>query len=404
MWNKASKEWEHELEMNEIPKGMRPKKRSGQRAGTLVVCPVIALSQWKSEIEKFTSDGALTVGIYHGPDRAKEMTADKMAKYDVILTTYQVLEQDFRKMVSPNKVSCPNCGGKFKIDKLRVHLKYFCGEGAQRTEAQARQRRTAERHGHGLDGPGNSSRRSTPKTKKGMTKKTFSTTKKKSLSKIESPRKRVKVKSSSSQYDSDSELSVDNIIAEPVHSKRPSRSAAVEASKRVAASKKEWGASVGEQRDDENEESSYDSSTSDESSESDAILSVEERKMPSAHRRIVKKVKQSLNGKASSSSASSSSSSSSSSSDESSSESSSEEENHSSGRKPINGRAAISRKQALARAKAKQHEALAMVKSKKKGRIIPQQKSFNDSDDDQDPMVSESPVDVVSFWSALSLT
>ena len=113
-------------------------------SGTLVVCPVIALTQWKTEIEKFT-DGSLTVRIYHGPDRESQTPREMLKKYDVVLTTYQVVEADFRKMTSPNRVECPNCGGKFKFDKLPVHLKYFCGATAQKTEAQARQRRSTDR-------------------------------------------------------------------------------------------------------------------------------------------------------------------------------------------------------------------------------------------------------------------
>lgn len=114
--------------------------------GTLVVCPVIALTQWKTEIEKFT-DGSLTVGTYHGPDRESQIPREMLKKYDVVLTTYQVVEADFRKMTSPNRVQCPNCGGRFKLDKLPIHLKYFCGEGAQKTEAQARQRRNSDNDG-----------------------------------------------------------------------------------------------------------------------------------------------------------------------------------------------------------------------------------------------------------------
>ena len=144
LWAEARKQWKDEMLKNEVPEKLL-KKKGGERAGTLVICPVIALMQWKAEIEKFTEEGALSVGIYHGPNRTSEMPLAMMPKYDIILTTYQVLEQDYRKMVSPNKVTCPNCGHKYKIDKLKVHLKYFCGETAQRTEAQARQRRTAER-------------------------------------------------------------------------------------------------------------------------------------------------------------------------------------------------------------------------------------------------------------------
>jgi len=146
LWSESKKEWSHEMEMANIPKKLLKKTGTtpmGARAGTLVVCPVIALYQWQEEIKKFTDENALSVGLYHGPNRAKENPRDLLCKYDVVLTTYQVVEADFRKMVSPNKVKCPNCGGSYKIDKLRVHLKYFCGESAQRTEAQARQRRTA---------------------------------------------------------------------------------------------------------------------------------------------------------------------------------------------------------------------------------------------------------------------
>ena len=68
----------------------------GARAGTLVICPVIALSQWKSEIEKFTEDKALSVCVYHGTDRRTKFPQELLCKYDVILTTYQVIEADFR--------------------------------------------------------------------------------------------------------------------------------------------------------------------------------------------------------------------------------------------------------------------------------------------------------------------
>jgi len=120
LWNDSLTSWNNEMELIEVPKSLIPKAKGkrpggGARAGTLVVCPVAALSQWKSEIEKFTENGALSVGVYHGPKRASETPRELMLKYDVVLTTYQVLEHDFRKMTSPNKVSCPNCGGKYKV-------------------------------------------------------------------------------------------------------------------------------------------------------------------------------------------------------------------------------------------------------------------------------------------------
>lgn len=108
LWTESKVSWKHEMKMLDIATRLQPKKdNAGARAGTLVICPVIALHQWKSEIEKFTEKSdTLTIGTYHGPNRAKEMPAAMMSKYDIILTTYQCLEQDFRKMMSPNKVSC----------------------------------------------------------------------------------------------------------------------------------------------------------------------------------------------------------------------------------------------------------------------------------------------------------
>jgi len=120
LWDESLTSWKEEMELMEVPKSLIPKARGkqqggGARAGTLVICPVVALSQWKSEIEKFTEDATLTVGVYHGPKRAAETPRELMLKYDIVLTTYQVLEHDFRKMTSPNKVKCPNCGGKYKV-------------------------------------------------------------------------------------------------------------------------------------------------------------------------------------------------------------------------------------------------------------------------------------------------
>jgi DNA repair protein RAD16 len=258
LWNRAVSDWKHEMDMCNVPLKMRPHKYAAARAGTLVVCPVIALHQWKTEIEKFTELDTLSVGIYHGPNRATDMPPDLMQKYDVVLTTYQVLEQDFRKMMSPNKISCPNCGGKFKVDKLRVHLKYFCGDGAERTEAQARQHRARDRDENG-SGRGNTNRGiGGARGKKDKDKKPLTPTKKhlstKSVAKTkQATRRTIRVKSSG-DYESDSELSLDEpFLATPPQSGRPSRSAASKASKRMSKTLKEWGR---EGRND-NDESSF---------------------------------------------------------------------------------------------------------------------------------------------------
>ncbi|CDJ48679.1 SNF2/RAD54 helicase family protein, putative [Eimeria brunetti] len=101
---------------------------------TLIVTPLAALLQWKSELDRFVAPGSLSVLIYHGSQRRALHSA--LHQYDVVLTTYQTIEQDFRKQVNKHKVSCKYCGRLFLREKLYVHLKYFCGPDAQRTAKQ----------------------------------------------------------------------------------------------------------------------------------------------------------------------------------------------------------------------------------------------------------------------------
>jgi hypothetical protein len=120
-------------------------------AATLVVCPVIALTQWRSEIARHCSSAQpLRVLIYHGPKRA--VTAETLADFDVVLTTYSVLEVEWRKMVEPTKTACAYCGKAFLEAKLRVHLKYFCGPDSRRTVKQAKAVRAREAEGGGGGG------------------------------------------------------------------------------------------------------------------------------------------------------------------------------------------------------------------------------------------------------------
>lgn len=263
LWQEAKESWDDEMKKLDIPASLLPKKnRAGARAGTLVVCPVIALHQWKSEIEKFT-DGRLTVGTYHGPNRAKEMPHEMMSKYDIVLTTYQCLEQDFRKMMSPNKVACPNCGGKFKIDKLSVHLKYFCGASAQRTEAQQRQRRSADRNR--VDGPGSGEGRGGSQKK---SKKTKPDAKKSSFSKT-SAKKKLHLRGDD-LYDSDSDLSLpDQTPVMLSGRKRPSRSGAARTKAKIAKHAKASGDDTDTDGSDYNSDESSDSPSDDSSSSSE---------------------------------------------------------------------------------------------------------------------------------------
>ena len=106
LWDDALKSCHYDLKMADVPEQILSTKKKkggdpiGVRGGTLVVCPLIALYQWKEEIKKFTELDTLTIAIYHGNDRHEKFPREILSKYDIILTTYQVLEADFRKMVS----------------------------------------------------------------------------------------------------------------------------------------------------------------------------------------------------------------------------------------------------------------------------------------------------------------
>ncbi|RZC63975.1 hypothetical protein C5167_025729 [Papaver somniferum] len=65
-------------------------------AGTLIVCPTSILCQWAQELDDKVADGAkLSVLVYHGSNRTKDHV--KLAKYDVVLTTYAVVANAFPK-------------------------------------------------------------------------------------------------------------------------------------------------------------------------------------------------------------------------------------------------------------------------------------------------------------------
>ncbi|XP_043683954.1 transcription termination factor 2 [Vespula pensylvanica] len=66
------------------------------KGGTLVVCPASLLSQWENEIKSKCKKGILSVEVYHGNNREK--LAKRLAKYDVVITTYNILSREFKTM------------------------------------------------------------------------------------------------------------------------------------------------------------------------------------------------------------------------------------------------------------------------------------------------------------------
>jgi SNF2 family DNA or RNA helicase len=60
---------------------------------TLIICPKSVMSNWEKQIKDHTKRKSLTFYVYHGPSRNRD--GDELAKYDIVLTTYNTASSDF---------------------------------------------------------------------------------------------------------------------------------------------------------------------------------------------------------------------------------------------------------------------------------------------------------------------
>ncbi|MBW0486700.1 hypothetical protein O181_026415 [Austropuccinia psidii MF-1] len=68
----------------------------GDGKQTLVIAPTVAIMQWRNEIEKFAK--GLTAKVWHGATRSSDL--EEIKSYDVVLTSFSVLESAFRRQHS----------------------------------------------------------------------------------------------------------------------------------------------------------------------------------------------------------------------------------------------------------------------------------------------------------------
>lgn len=69
-------------------------RRDAYPGGTLVVCPAAVVMQWENEIKTKIRRGALDHNVFHGPKRIYK--ARELAKYDVVITSYQTVASEFK--------------------------------------------------------------------------------------------------------------------------------------------------------------------------------------------------------------------------------------------------------------------------------------------------------------------
>ncbi|EPX70444.1 DNA repair protein RAD16 [Schizosaccharomyces octosporus yFS286] len=85
---------------------------------TLVVAPVVAIMQWKEEIDVHTNK-ALSTYLYYGQSR--NISSQDLLKYDVVLTSYNVIESAYRKERSGFRRK----GGLVKEKSLLHNLQFY---------------------------------------------------------------------------------------------------------------------------------------------------------------------------------------------------------------------------------------------------------------------------------------
>ncbi|KAL8142787.1 LOW QUALITY PROTEIN: hypothetical protein V2J09_015819 [Rumex salicifolius] len=68
--------------------------QSKVEGGTLIICPMALLGQWKDELDTHSEPDSLSVYVQYGAERAYDPRV--IAKHDVVLTTYNLISNAFR--------------------------------------------------------------------------------------------------------------------------------------------------------------------------------------------------------------------------------------------------------------------------------------------------------------------
>nr|DAD27042.1 TPA_asm: hypothetical protein HUJ06_028510 [Nelumbo nucifera] len=79
---------------NRSNKAFKTKAPATVTTGTLIVCPMALLGQWKDEIETHLEPKSLSIFVHYGGDRTNDPKV--LSGYDVVLTTYGVLTATYK--------------------------------------------------------------------------------------------------------------------------------------------------------------------------------------------------------------------------------------------------------------------------------------------------------------------
>lgn len=79
------------------------------------VAPLSVLSNWTTQIDDHVTEGTLRTYVYHGDGR--DAAASAMARYDVVITTYEMVSRDWKggKPTAPARKKAKTDGGLFGV-------------------------------------------------------------------------------------------------------------------------------------------------------------------------------------------------------------------------------------------------------------------------------------------------
>ncbi|OAY75863.1 putative SWI/SNF-related matrix-associated actin-dependent regulator of chromatin subfamily A member 3-like 3, partial [Ananas comosus] len=83
------------------------------KGGTLIVCPMALLGQWKDELEAHSKPGSISVFVHYGGDKTSDLKV--IAEHNVVLTTYGVLASAYKSGLETESIF-------HKVDWYRVVL------------------------------------------------------------------------------------------------------------------------------------------------------------------------------------------------------------------------------------------------------------------------------------------
>jgi hypothetical protein len=72
---------------------------------TLLICPLSTIGNWEEQMKAHLDENTLNTYVYHGSKRETDL--NKLAEYDLIITTYQVIANEYQKYQKDNEKISP---------------------------------------------------------------------------------------------------------------------------------------------------------------------------------------------------------------------------------------------------------------------------------------------------------